>query len=247
MRACGATVFTAELACGEAQVVQRGRLRLISRGPVWHPDGSDRDHRVALRQLARWGGATLVTPETDLRGWGLVPLITPLHHAVWDLSGDPRGRMEQKWRNRLSAGERAGILPKQAARSALAGLVARESAQRRARGYAAYTEEFTMALPRENMRLWEWVCAGEVVAGMAFVVEGATASYHMGWAGPVARKHAVHNVMLWHAALALRREAVRWLDLGLVNDIRAPGLARFKLGTGAQLRRLGHTLLVMPA
>jgi hypothetical protein len=52
--------------------------------------------------------------------------------------------------------------------------------------------------------------------------------------------------MLYRAACALREEGVRWLDLGSVNTEDAPGLARFKLGTGAALRRLGHTLLVLP-
>jgi hypothetical protein len=52
--------------------------------------------------------------------------------------------------------------------------------------------------------------------------------------------------MLFHAALALRAEGVRWLDLGSVNTEDAPGLARFKLGTGAVLHPLGSTLLVVP-
>ena len=50
---------------------------------------------------------------------------------------------------------------------------------------------------------------------------------------------------LARAAEALRAEGVAWLDLGSVDTEAAPGLARFKLGTGAELRRLGiGTLLV---
>jgi hypothetical protein len=41
-------------------------------------------------------------------------------------------------------------------------------------------------------------------------------------------------------------EGVRWLDLGSVDTEKAPGLARFKLGTGAELKRLGATMLVLP-
>ena len=44
----------------------------------------------------------------------------------------------------------------------------------------------------------------------------------------------------------LRAEGVRWLDLGSVDTEAAPGLARFKLGTGAALKRLGATCLVLP-
>ena len=52
--------------------------------------------------------------------------------------------------------------------------------------------------------------------------------------------------MLARAAEALRAEGVAWLDLGSVDTEAAPGLARFKLGTGAELRRLGATCLVLP-
>jgi hypothetical protein len=52
--------------------------------------------------------------------------------------------------------------------------------------------------------------------------------------------------MLARAAEALAAEGLRWLDLGTVDTEAAPGLARFKLGTGARLRRLGATCLVLP-
>jgi hypothetical protein len=52
--------------------------------------------------------------------------------------------------------------------------------------------------------------------------------------------------MLLQAVEALRAEGVLWLDLGQVDTEAAPGLARFKLGTGADLRRLGATCLVLP-
>lgn len=81
---------------------------------------------------------------------------------------------------------------------------------------------------------------------MCLVRHGMTATYHLAWASPAARKLAVHQLMLWQAALALRAEGVRWLDLGSVDTEAALGLARFKLGTGAGLRRLGATLMVLP-
>jgi lipid II:glycine glycyltransferase (peptidoglycan interpeptide bridge formation enzyme) len=85
-----------------------------------------------------------------------------------------------------------------------------------------------------------------VEAAMCFVVHGASASYHLGWGSDAAKAAGVHGVMLVQAAEALRTEGVRWLDLGSVDTEAAPGLARFKLGTGATLRRLGATCLVLP-
>jgi Acetyltransferase (GNAT) domain len=246
MRACGAEVFTATMDCGRAQVVQRGRLRLISRGPVWADGSTAKDHRRALRRLARWPGLTVATPECGLRGPGLIPLVTPLHHAVWDLSGDLRAGLRRNWRGHLASAERGGVRVKAGDAATLAHLVACDEAQARARRYLGYSAGFTLALPADAMRLWEWRQGGQIGAAMAFVVHGTSATYHLGWAGSEARKRGVHNMMLWQAAFALAREGVRWLDLGSVNDEEAPGLASFKLGTGAELRRLGATMLVLP-
>ncbi len=246
MRGCGGQVFAAAMSCGRAQVVQRGRLRLISRGPIWDEGSTASEQRYALRRLARWPGLTLATPESDLRGHGLIPLITPLHHAIWDLSGNLRAGLRRNWRNHLTSAERRGIRAKPGDATTLAHLVACDAAQGRARRYLGYAADFTMSLPPAALRLWEWRHDGQIGAAMAFVVHGTSASYHLSWAGGDARAQGVHNVMLWQAAMALQNEGVRWLDLGSVNDEEAPGLASFKLGTGAALRRLGHTMLVLP-
>jgi Acetyltransferase (GNAT) domain len=241
--ACGATVFRADLGLGQALVVQRGRMRLISGGPVWRC-GTAAERRAALRRFARWPGVTVATPEEGMAGFGLIPLVTPMHHALWDLAGDLRSGMTGKWRNRLVAAERAGL--RVARGGALQDLVQAEAEQRRARGYQALSAGFSLALPAEALRLWQWREGGRLGAGMAFVRDGATASYHLGWASEAARARGVHGLMLTRAAEALRAEGVRWLDLGVVHSDAAPGLARFKLGTGAGLRRMGATVLVVP-
>ena len=236
--ACGAHVRWLE----GVLAVERGRLRLISR-----VRGLD---RAGLRQLARWPGITVATPEAQVAGIGLIPLVTPMHHAIWDLSGDGAGDlragMAGKWRNRLAAAERAGLRVQPASARVLPRLVAQEGDQRARRRYRAHPAAFTLALPTPCLRLFDWRHAGDIGAGMVFVVDGATATYHLGWAGDPAKACGIHTLMLYRAALALREEGVRWLDLGSVNAEESPGLARFKLGTGAALKRLGSTLLVLP-
>ncbi|NJM83079.1 MAG: GNAT family N-acetyltransferase [Tabrizicola sp.] len=247
LRACGATVFCADLGIGEGLVVERPGLRLLSRGPLWQGGHSPAERRRTLRRLARWPGLTIVTPEEDLAGFGLIPLVTPVHQAIWDLSTDLRAGLTGKWRNRLSVAERQGIVIRRGSAQTLDHLIAAEAAQRREKGYRALPAAFARGLPREALSLWEWRHAGQVGAAMCFVRHGASASYHLGWAGRDARERSVHNLMLWHAATRFRSEGIGWLDLGSVNTEDAPGLARFKLGTGAALRRLGATALVLPA
>lgn len=237
--ASGAGVRWLELGTGRALAVEWGRLRLVSRVVL---RGSAAEQRRALRRLARWGGVTVATPEAAVAGLGLIPLVTPMHLAVWRLTPDLRAGMAGKWRNRLVAAE-ASVQVRRGDAGTLDRLIAAEGRQRRARGYRALPEGFSRALDPGALRLLEW---GQGGAAMCFVRHGQTASYHLGWASDAARAAGVHGVMLTRAAEMLRDEGVRWLDLGPVDTEAAPGLARFKLGTGAELRRLGATMLVLP-
>jgi Acetyltransferase (GNAT) domain len=232
--ACGARVRW----LGDVLATERGRVRLISRV-------AGRD-RAGLRQLARWPGVTIVTPEVEVAGFGLVPLVTPMHHAVWHLVPDLRAGMAQNWRGHIRQTERAGLRFRPGTAETLAALIASEAIQRAERRYQSLPSAFSRVLPHEALRLWEWRKAGVMQAAMCFVVHGSTATYHLCWGSEVARAAGVHGLMLVQAAEALWAEGVRWIDLGSVDTQAAPGLARFKLGTGAELRRLGATCLVLP-
>jgi hypothetical protein len=230
-----------------AQVLDRYGLRLINRGPVWlRPVASGTKRRV-LRALAC--GPTVATPEDPVPGFGLVPLLTGRCHAVWDLRPSAEGLragLERKWAGRLAAAGRAGVQVARGGRDTLDHLIREETAQRHRLRYRSLPPDFPRRLPPAARRVWHWRQDGEIGAAMAFVLYGSTATYQTGWAGPLARRCGVHQVMLWQAALALRDEGVRWLDLGTVDTEAAPGLARFKLGTGAELRQLEATAWVLP-
>lgn len=226
--------------------IERTGVRMVFRGPVWTEVVGADERRLAIRRLARRFGPTFVTPDEPVAGFGLVPLVTPLHHAVWDLAGDLRAGLDRRWRNHLSGAERRGLVVAKGGAAALESLIAADLVQRKVRRYRTLPAGFSRAVPQKALRLWEWRQDGELGAAMCFVRHGLTASYHLAWAGPAARQGAVHQLMLWQAALALRAEGVRWLDLGSVDTEAAPGLARFKLGTGAALRRLGATCMVLP-
>ena len=65
----------------------------------------------------------------------------------------------------------------------------------------------------------------------------------VGWAGPQGRWHNAGTLLLWRGLLALRGRGVARLDLGGIDTRRAPGIARFKLGTGATPYALAGTYL----
>lgn len=236
--ACGARVRW--IGCGDRSVlaIERGRVRLILRV-------ADLD-RGAMRRLSRWPGLTIVTPEEDVSGFGLIPLVTGLHHAIWALGPDIRAGLARNWLGHLRQAERAGIEVQRGTAGTLTALIDAEAAQRSGRGYKALPGRFSRRLPEDALRLWEWRQDDALQAAMCFVVHQGTATYHLAWGTVQARQSGVHKVMLIKAAEALWREGVHWLDLGSVDTERAPGLARFKLGTGASLKRLGATTLVLP-
>ena len=70
---------------------------------------------------------------------------------------------------------------------------------------------------------------------MLFLAHGATALYHFGIADKAGRALNAHNLLLWRAIRALRRMGVDSLDLGGLDTVDNPGIARFKLGTGARV------------
>ena len=237
--AMGARVGRRVIDGQQVQWLDRGALRMVPRAVLG---------AAGLRHLARHWGATVAVPEVRVSGLGLVPLVTPQHVALWDLrpdAGQLLAGLSGKWRNRLvNAMARVRVTKGKA--GCLDRLLAAEGAQRLARGYRALPVGFTRALPGSALRLWEWRQAGQLSAAMCFVRHGQSSTYHLGWAHEAARAQGVHGVMLWQAALALRAEGVERLDLGLVDHAAAPGLARFKLGTGAVMQALGATVLVLP-
>ncbi|MCV2878469.1 GNAT family N-acetyltransferase [Sedimentimonas flavescens] len=231
-----------------AQVIGRGGFWLLGRGPVLAPGVSV---RPVLRALARaLSGALIATPEVACEGWGLVPLVTPRHHAIWDLvpdAGTLRAGLAGKWRNRLAVAERSALRVE--IDRAPDWLIAAEAAQRRARGYRGLPGDCALTWGRAEtggLLALKATLRGAPIAGMIFLRHGAMASYHIGWTGPEGRSHHAHNLLLWRAAEILRGQGVQSLDLGDVNSEEGAGLMRFKLGTGAVARALGATCLVIP-
>lgn len=235
---------------GTTLIARRCGLTLSSRGPLWL---SPPDVAGCLRDIA--GGAlTIVTPERDVAGPGLIRLMTPRYQAIWHLGGDAKGLragLRANWRNKLTKAETmAGALDIRVSATAdPSWLYNAEGAQRRARRYRALPPGFAeawRAVAPGSVQLYEARKDGEPVAGILILRHRPWASYHIAWSGEEGRRHNAHRLLLWRAACDLQDDGFAALDLGDVNSEDAPGLADFKAGTGAEIRPLGHTLLVLP-
>ena len=84
------------------------------------------------------------------------------------------------------------------------------------------------------------------IAAMLFLLHAPVVTYHIGWTSAQGRKFHAHHRMIMEAAEGFAQHGYYRMDLGLVETDRAPGLARFKIGTGAHVRPLGGTWLRLP-
>ena len=245
------------LACGQAPWRGPGGLMLRRRLPLigWHGVLSRGDVTCSDRlRTARRMGLRIVNAERAapriLRAAGFRQILSPVHIAELPLKGDLRAAMHQKWRNRLRRAEAAGLtLRHDAWTGAPHWLIAHEVAQRDQRRYAALPVPIVAAIARETpgcariVEAWEGTSP---IAGMLILRHGARATYQVGWTSERGRALNAHCLTLFEAARWLADHGHRLLELGPIETERNPGLARFKLGTGARARALGGTWLAIP-
>ncbi|MGH1354913.1 MAG: GNAT family N-acetyltransferase [Thalassovita sp.] len=195
--------------------------------------------------------ATDADQDNAIRAAGALPLMTPQTLAVLELGGtetDWLTAMHGKWRNRLRAALDGPLVLHSAefCSKSHTWLLDRETAQRADRGYTTLPHALIRAYPQDQTLVIEAHLNDVPVAAMLFLLHPPGATYHIGWSGPEGRKANAHNLILWHAMHHLQLRGITHLELGTLDSINAPGLARFKLGSGAKPLKLGHSWLYLP-
>lgn len=184
--------------------------------------------------------------DDALRRSGAIPVLTPQCRARLDLSRGASARraaLHGKWRNRLVKAEAEGLklhhcpLPDDPDHW----LLRAEAAQRKQRKYSALPAAFALHWP--ETRVFSLRKRQTDLAAMLFVIHGTGATYHIGWTSDQGRSLGAHNLILWQAADWLARRGCTSLDLGPLDTHSDPGIARFKLGTGAAPVLSGHSWL----
>lgn len=245
---------------GTAQVFSRrlfpfrNPLKILSRGPFWPEPGPEKAQFDALCTLrddkVRIINAEDIAPAI-LTAAGYRQIMTPASVAVMDLRHGPdvrRALMSIKWRNALRKAEAADL------RMSVRGyqnttdkwLLDEDEKQQAARGYRALPGTVTQAYSVMNKGQAIIVAASRVavpIAAMIFLRHGSAATYHVGWTSDEGRACNAHNLCLATAMDRLEQLGTQVLDLGSIDTVASPGIARFKLGAGAQLKTLGGTWL----
>ncbi len=252
---------------GYAQFTGRrflGRVHVstCTRGPVWTADVGAATRREAYRALRQtiplpWPRGVFMTPDADgaedepLRAARLRQVMSPYSTAILDLTtpdDDLLRAMQGKWRNRLRRAEDAAIKVTITAAKpgAYAWLLEEEAAQQRSRRYRTMPPAMVaawqvQASAQEGVMLATATRGAEKLGSMLFLTHGAGALYHFGLASAAGRAVNAHNLLLWRMVKALRKKGVESLDLGGLDTVDHPGIARFKLGSGAKVKTLCGT------
>ena len=243
------------LQLSERRILGRLRLARLVRGPVWLGAVPAPEALLPLYRAIRAAyrprrlRPLLWTPELQagpegaalLHGLGLRPMVTGYSTAWLDLRQPEaalRAGLHGKWRNSLKAAEAAGLEIRRDEPEALDWLLARHEGQRRRRRLVAPGDAFVRALAAgrpgaEGHCLLRACLDGRPVSAALFVCHGASATYEIAWSGAEGRRHEAQSLVLWQGLLALKGRGLSWLDLGGLTPA-APGLARFKLGLGAE-------------
>ncbi len=233
-------------------------LALLLRGPAWLEPGVDGEREAAALAGLRASlpRSFLIWQPDDARGLdrraGWRRIWTGPSTAWLDLrlpEATLRARLDARWRNRLAGAEAAPLTVVEAGRGpALDWLVAADERQRRARGYRGPSAAFLRALARSGPSLvlvarHEGVC----VAGILLPRHGRSATYHVGVTTETGRRLRAHQRLLWEGIRRLRQDGCTGLDLGGIDTVTRPGIARFKLALGGRTETLAGSYLAAPA
>ncbi|KIC50143.1 GNAT family N-acetyltransferase [Tateyamaria sp. ANG-S1] len=228
------------------QVIKRFGVAFAPRGPIWERENPSALRRSPLRII------NAEQPSDIYARAGFRQLMTPAHVAELSLREiDWMVRAHGKWRNAWRKSEKSKLALDHTRFNVAhhAWLLAEDREQQRRKKYRALPQSIIHAyavLHPDNVRVFTARRKEETLAAMLFLQHGQVATYHLGWSSAQGRETNAHYALLKKAADIFRARGVIRLDLGAVATDNAPGLARFKIGSGAQIRPLGGTWLRIP-
>lgn len=244
------------IAC--AQLAERRLLGLVRtgfllRGPVWLDPETGRMSDLLKTIHRQLGSSALIwAPEAAVPPAGHRAVITGYSTGWLDLERPAAARRRQlagKWRHSLGQAERAGLeVRRERVGPALGWLLAGNEAHRRTIGYRGPGPGFLRGLAQAaeaggDLLLLTARQDGALVAGVMMIRHGSSATYEVGHVTAQGRRAMAKFLLLWQAQERLAELGVRWLDLGGLDTVRAPGVARFKLGLHPEIETLAGTFL----
>lgn len=196
------------------------------------------DYPRLSRNLLFWM-PDVIDGAAAMRPIGKRKMTTGYTTAWLDLQPDPdalRANLRGNWRNALAQAETdAPKIRDDRRQREIENFIAYYLKDRRAQKYSGpsgiLVRKITETFKKDTLLL-QALDHGDVIAASLFLRHGTSATYYLSWTTNHGRERNAAHLLLWQGAIRLRDAGVKWLDLGGM-DARAPGIARFKLGLGA--------------
>lgn len=175
----------------------------------------------------------------------------------WDIFGFPTGivdltrpiesiraSLDSKWRNQLKASEKNEyIVHSDFFRfDEMIKLYEAEQQEKGFSGVKTVLLESMSKIPNSPLRIFYIENENqEIIAYDIFYRHVNDATYYIGWNSNEGRKKYLNNLLLYHAAITLKVEGVKTLDLGGIEYIHTESIARFKDGMNPEhFRQMGE-------
>jgi hypothetical protein len=241
----------------------------LSRGPLFFDNSSSFDKSLVWQKISesyslRKLHILSISPEiivgnSPIYAHGLATLmrISPVgtESATLNLNQDIstlRQNLEQKWRNQLAMSERSGTHVEYSTdETDFDWFVAVYETLRKEKDFYGIQPMLFLSISKlflqsNNAHLFIGKYEGQKIAAILIVTHGSTATYLAGWNGPEGRKLNVNNLLLWEASLRLKEMGFRKLDLGGIDILNTPTIAKFKMGMrGESYKTVGEFLKLL--
>lgn len=214
-------------------------VQYIDNGPIRY---FARPERRIAPQLLRRRCFTVVNTQTisGMHGSGFYRLMTGQSIAALNLT--QTFRPYQKWRNSLNRAQAMHTFtthrPFQRSDE---WVLEKDLRQQKDKKYRAMSHDVIRHWPRRDTILSMAWDGKQPIAAMLTLLHGKAATYQVGWSGAVGRARNAHHLLLAQLTARLQSMGVHSLELGGIDTHHAAGLARFKIGTGADIIPLGGT------
>jgi len=234
----------------------------LSRGPLFLDNSSSFDLSLVWQKISesyslRKLHILSISPEiivgnSPIHAHGLATLmrISPVgtESATLNLNQDIstlRQNLEQKWRNQLAMSERSGTHVEYSTDETDFDWFEEvyETLRREKDFYGIPPVLFKNIsktfLRTANAHLFIGNYEGQKIAAVLIVTHGTTATYLAGWNGAEGRKLNVNNLLLWEASIRLKEMGFGKLDLGGIDILNSPTIAKFKIGMRGENYKTG--------
>lgn len=254
---------------GVVQVLKKKILGItvairINKGPIFVSGENSIDNELkvvnSLRKKYYHHIPFLYVPFSSMTEENYVKMINE-KWKNWDIFGFPTGvvdlcktteeiraALDSKWRNQLKAAEKNEYVVHSDSKrfSEMMRLYESEQQDKGFVGVKTTLLECMNSMPNSPLRIFYIENdANEIIAYDIFYRHVNDATYYVGWNSNEGRKKYLNNLLLYHAAISLKAEGVRQLDLGGIEYIHTESIAKFKDGMRpTHFRQMGEFIKI---